>query len=39
MSKTNQKAKVTEVKLAHFQDEQIIWVYYEDGTYRAVFVS
>jgi len=39
MLKANQKAKVTEVKLAQFWGEQIVWVYYEDGTYLAVFVD
>jgi len=32
-------SKVTKVQLAEFQGEQIIWVDYEDGTYKAIFID
>lgn len=35
----SKEAKITKVTLGEFQGEQIIWLDYEDGTYRAIFVS
>lgn len=35
---TNPKVKVKDVKLSKFQNEQIIWIYYEDRTYKAIFI-
>lgn len=31
--------KVTNITLSQFQNQQIIWVDYEDGTYRAIFID
>jgi len=39
MNSDQEITKVKDVKLSQFQGEQIIWLYYEDGTYKAMFLD